>query len=83
MKITRKQLRSIIKEEMQLIEQPRGAEDPSRTRQGHIEKTSGEEELERAMYTWVMKNNFFMSGEQMQEVVIRLLKKASGDLRAR
>ena len=83
MKITKRQLRSIIKEEMQLIEQPRGAEDPSRTRQGRIEKTSGEEELERAMYTWVMKNNFFMSGEQMQEVVIRLLKKASGDLRAR
>ena len=66
MKITKNQLRRIIKEEARLIEQ-----------------SQGQEELERAMYNWVMKNNFFMSTQQMQEFVLGLLEKASDDLRAR
>ena len=48
-----------------------------------IEQSQGQEELERAMYNWVMKNNFFMSTQQMQEFVLGLLEKASDDLRAR
>ena len=48
-----------------------------------IEQSQGAEELERAMYAYVMKNNFSMSTQQMQEFVLGLLKKASDDLRAR
>jgi hypothetical protein len=73
MKITKDKLEQMIKEEVRLIKEAYLSGD----------KTSGEEELERAMYGWVMKNNFFMSGEQMQEVVLRLLEKASDNLRAR
>jgi len=73
MKITKTRLKQMIKEEVRRIEEAYLS--------GDI--TSGEEELERAMHAWVMKNNFFMSGEQMQEVVLRLLEKASEDLRSR
>ena len=48
-----------------------------------IEQSQGAEELERAMYAYVMKNNFLMSTQQMQEFVLGLLKKAQDDLRAR
>ena len=47
-----------------------------------IEQSQGQEELERAMYAYVMKNNFSMSTRQMQELVLGLLKKAQDDLRA-
>ena len=47
-----------------------------------IEQSQGQEELERAMYAYVMKNNFSMSTQQMQELVLGLLKKAQDDLRA-
>ena len=47
-----------------------------------IEQSQGAEELERAMYAYVMKNNFSMSTRQMQELVLGLLKKAQDDLRA-
>ena len=69
MKITKEQLRRITREAIK--EEVR-----------LIEQSQGAEELERAMYTWVMQNNFLMSTQQMQEFVIGLLKKASDDLRA-
>jgi len=73
MKITRKQLKRIIKEEARRIEEVYFPGDT----------TTGEEEFENAMYTWVSKNNLQMSTRHMQEFVLNLLKKASDDLRMR
>jgi len=73
MKITKTRLKEMIKEEVVALEEVYFPGD----------KTTKEEQLRNAMYTWVIHNNLQMSTRHMQEFVLNLLKDVADQARSR